>query len=41
MRTVAGQKYSSFDVASWADLWFYSNPVFVEVVGSTPVVGIK
>jgi hypothetical protein len=41
MRTVAGQKYSSFDVASWADLWFYSNPVFVEVVGSTPVVGVK
>ena len=41
MRTVAGQKYSSFDVAAWSDLWFYSNPVFVEVVGSTPVVGIK
>jgi hypothetical protein len=41
MRTVAGQKYSSFDVAAWSDLWFYSNPVFVEVVGSTAVVGVK
>jgi hypothetical protein len=43
MRTVSGnaQKYSSFDVAAWADLWFYSNPVFVEVVGSTVVAGVK
>jgi hypothetical protein len=26
-----GAKTSSFDVAAWADLWFYSNPVFVKV----------
>ena len=41
LRTVAGVKYSSFDVASWADLWFYSNPVFVEVVGNVKVAGVK
>lgn len=41
MRTVGGVKYSSFDVAAWSDLWFYSNPVFVEVVGSTQVAGVK
>jgi hypothetical protein len=41
MRTVNGVKYSSFDVASWADLWFYSNPVFVEVTNSVKVVGAK
>ena len=28
-----GQKYSSFDVAAWSDLWFYSNPIFIEVIG--------
>lgn len=41
LRTVNGVKYSSFDVASWADLWFYSNPVFVEVIGGTKVAGAK
>jgi hypothetical protein len=41
MRTVNGVKYSSFDVAAWADLWFYSNPVFVEVKGSTAIAAIK
>jgi hypothetical protein len=25
--------FSGYDVASWADLWFYSNPVFVEIKG--------
>ena len=30
---VDGQKYSAYDVAAWADLWFYSNPVFIEVRG--------
>jgi hypothetical protein len=38
---VGGVKYSSFDVASWADLWFYSNPVFVEVIGNVKVAGVK
>jgi hypothetical protein len=41
MATVNGQKYSSFDVAAWADLWFYSNPVYVQVKGSTTVAGVK
>lgn len=38
---IAGQKAVSFDVAAWADLWFYSNPIFVEVGGSTEVAGVK
>ncbi len=41
LRTVAGVKYSSFDVAGWADLWFYSNPVYVEVLNSTRVAGVR
>jgi hypothetical protein len=41
LTTTAGVKYSSFDVAGWSDLWFYSNPIFVEVQGSTAVAGIK
>ncbi|MBC7379955.1 MAG: hypothetical protein H7346_21310, partial [Burkholderiaceae bacterium] len=41
MRTVGGVKYSSFDVAGWSDLWFYSNPVFVEVANATKVAGLK
>jgi hypothetical protein len=41
MRTVAGVKYSSSDVVAWADLWFYSNPVYVEVLGSSKVAGVK
>lgn len=38
---VNGQKMVAFDVAAWADLWFYSNPIFVEVKGSTTVAGVK
>ncbi|MBC7471116.1 MAG: hypothetical protein H7322_17490 [Ramlibacter sp.] len=41
MRTVGGTKYSSLDVAAWADLWFYGNPVFVEVQNSVKVAGVK
>ncbi len=41
MRTLAGAKFSSFDVAAWSDLWFYSNPVYVEVLNSTKVASIK
>ncbi len=41
MRTLNGVKYSSFDVASWADLWFYSNPVFIEVTNSVKVAGVR
>jgi hypothetical protein len=32
---------SAFDVAAWADLSFYSNPIFVEVSGSSLVAGVK
>jgi len=39
--TKNGVKYVAFDVAAWADLWFYSNPIFVEVGGSTVVAGVK
>ena len=41
MTVVSGVKYASFDVAAWSDLWFYSNPIFVEVQGSTVVAGVK
>ena len=39
--TVEGQKMVATDVAAWADLWFYSNPIFVEVEGSTEVKGVQ
>jgi hypothetical protein len=38
---IAGQKAVSFDVAAWSDLWFYSNPIYIEVTGSTVVAGVK
>ena len=38
---VNGQKYSAYDVAAWSDLWFYSNPVFIEVKGASLVAGVK
>ena len=41
MAVVNGKKYVSYDVAAWADLWFYSNPIFIEVAGSTTVAGVK
>jgi hypothetical protein len=41
LATVNGQKYVSYDVAAWSDLWFYSNPVFIELAGSTVVAGVK
>jgi len=27
----SGAKTSSYDVAAWADLWFYGNPIFIRV----------
>ncbi len=36
-----GVKYVAYDVAAWSDLWFYSNPIYVEVTGSTTVAGVK
>jgi hypothetical protein len=38
---VNGQKYSAYDVAAWSDLWFYSNPIYVEVKGATKVAGVR
>jgi hypothetical protein len=39
--TVGGQKMVAYDIAAWSDLWFYSNPIYVEVAGSTVVAGVK
>jgi hypothetical protein len=39
--TVNGQKLSAFDVAAWSDIWFYSNPIYIEVTGSTIVAGVQ
>jgi hypothetical protein len=41
LATVNGPKYVSYDVAAWSDVWFYSNPIYIEVAGSTPVAGVK
>jgi hypothetical protein len=38
---IAGQKAVSYDVAAWSDLWFYSNPIYVEVANSVAVAGVK
>jgi hypothetical protein len=34
-------KMVSYDVAAWADLWFYSNPIYIQVTGSTAVAGVQ
>ena len=34
-------KFLALDVAVWADLWFYSNPIYVEVQGAAAVAGLK
>ena len=33
MPVVDGQKMVAGDVAAWSDLWFYSNPIFIQVGG--------
>ena len=38
---IDGVKYVAYDVAAWSDLWFYSNPIYIEVRGSTMVAGVK
>jgi hypothetical protein len=38
---VGGVKYVAYDVAAWSDLWFYSNPIYVEVQGGTKVAGLR
>jgi len=37
---VSGVRYSAFDVAAWADLSFYSNPIYVQVTGSSVVASV-
>jgi hypothetical protein len=37
---IAGQRAVSFDVAAWADVWFYANPIYIQVAGSTPIAGV-
>ncbi|MES2352779.1 MAG: hypothetical protein V4568_00015 [Pseudomonadota bacterium] len=34
-------KAVAYDVAAWSDLWFYSNPIYIQVNGSTQVTGVK
>ena len=38
---IVGKKAVSYDIAAWSDLWFYSNPIYVEVAGSSVVAGVK
>ncbi len=38
---INGVKYVAYDVAAWSDLWFYSNPIYIEVKGSTAVAGVQ
>jgi len=38
---INGQKYVAYDIAAWSDLWFYSNPIYLEVQGSTIVAGVN
>jgi hypothetical protein len=38
---IAGQKAVSYDVAAWSDLWFYSNPIYVEVATGTAIAGVQ
>lgn len=40
LRDSSGRLALNFDVEAWTDLWFYSNPVYVEVQGSTAVAGV-
>ncbi len=39
--TINGQKFVAYDVAAWSDLWFYSNPIYIEVRGSATVAGLN
>ena len=38
---VSGQRMLAYDVAAWADLWFYSNPIYIQVNGSSIVAGVQ
>jgi len=34
-------KMVAYDVAAWADLYFYSNPIYIQVNGSSIVAGVQ
>ena len=38
---ISGQKAVAYDVAAWSDLWFYSNPIYLEVDGGQVVAGVQ
>ena len=38
---IAGLKAVSYDVAAWSDLWFYSNPIYIQLATSTPILGVQ
>ena len=38
---INGQKMVALDIAAWSDLWFYSNPIYIEVKGGTRVAGVN
>jgi hypothetical protein len=38
---IAGQKAVSFDIAAWSDLWFYSNPIYIQVSGGQAIAGVN
>ena len=38
---IVGQKAVSFDIAAWSDVWFYSNPIYIQVAGSAVVAGVN
>jgi hypothetical protein len=38
---IAGKKAVSYDIAAWSDLWFYANPIYVQVAGSSVVAGVN
>jgi hypothetical protein len=39
--TVEGKKMVSYDIAAWSDLWFYSNPIFIEVGAASKDIAQK
>jgi hypothetical protein len=36
-----GGRRLNFDVEAFSNLWFYSNPVYIEVKGGVPVAGVR
>ena len=38
---VGGVKMVAYDIAAWSDLWFYSNPIYIQVNGSALVAGVN